>query len=240
MRLVSINTAKSDPPYWTRLQLLASGLGALDADVILLQEAFIGGAADTARALGDALGMRVEYTPARRKIRPLEGQFVESESGMAVLSRIPVVSMEAVPLPNDSRDGERVAQLVVLGGEMLIGNVHLTHLSDAVALRQQELEVVLRLMESGNHAPRILGGDFNAELADLAFDGWDALDLYRAADGAAPCATVGERCIDHVLSLARPGEHHARASDARLILAEPVDGVFPSDHRGLIVDVAQY
>src|SRR5262245_57761718 len=99
MRLVSLNTAKSDPPYWTRIQLMASGLHALDPDVILLQEAFVGGGADTARALGAALEMHVEYTPARRKVRPLEGTFVESESGMAVLSRIDIAGVQTAPLP---------------------------------------------------------------------------------------------------------------------------------------------
>jgi len=158
---------------------------------------------------------------------------------MAVLSRIPVVGVKDVPLPNDPRDGERVAQLIELVGQVLIGNVHLTHLSDAIALRHQQLEVVVRLMsESGDQVLRIVGGDFNAELADLPFDRWDVLDLYRAGSGAAPCATVGDRCIDHVLSLARPGERHARASGAHMVLAEPVDGVFPSDHRGVSVDVA--
>jgi endonuclease/exonuclease/phosphatase family metal-dependent hydrolase len=238
MRLVSINTAKSDPPYWKRLQLLGSGLGALDADVILLQEAFVGGAADTARALGNELGMRVEYTSARRKMRPLEAELVESESGMAVLSRIPMVGVQAVPLPSDPRDGERVAQLIVLAAQVVIGNVHLTHLRGAAALRQQQLDVMLRLIEADNHQQCLLGGDFNAELADFRFKRWDVLDLYRAGGGAMPCATVGERCIDHVLSLSGAGAHHARASGARLVLAESVDGVFPSDHRGVSVDIA--
>ena len=69
MRIVTLNTWKNEGEYERRLDLMAVGLGDLRADVVCLQECFVGGGSDTAARLAAALGMRAYPAPARRKLR---------------------------------------------------------------------------------------------------------------------------------------------------------------------------
>jgi len=239
IRFVTINTAKGDPPYWSRLDRLFRSLRAIDADVVLLQEAFVdldGTDAHTARHVAEALDMHLAYSAARRKARVFEGSERLTESGMAVLSRLPITHLEAVQLPSDPRDGERVAQLVVLQtshGPLLAANVHLTHLRDGAALRQAQFQTLVgHPVVARHYAARIVGGDFNADVP--AVDGWDLCDLYAAGGGSELRATLPSsgRCIDFLVSIARSG--HPRAASAAVVL----DGdQAASDHYGVMVDL---
>ena len=47
MRIVTLNTWKNEGEYERRLDLMAVGLGDLRADVVCLQECFVGGGSDT-------------------------------------------------------------------------------------------------------------------------------------------------------------------------------------------------
>src|SRR5688572_26954049 len=114
LRVVTINTGKGDGQYACRLALLADGLTRLDPDIVLLQESFIAldGSAHTARFLADRLGMQAAIAPARRKLREVEGRTVDSESGLAVLSRWMIRGSTTLALPSDPEDGDRIAQFV--------------------------------------------------------------------------------------------------------------------------------
>lgn len=72
LRVVTLNTAKCDQPYWRRLALMWHQLAALSSDVIALQECFAcQDRADTTQMLARLLGMSLAWAPARRKVRPL-------------------------------------------------------------------------------------------------------------------------------------------------------------------------
>jgi len=264
MRLVTINTAKGDGRYAHRLEALAWQLGALRPDVVLLQEAFAAcdGSIATAAYLGKALGLDVAYVPARRKERVADGRVLLSDSGLALLSRLPIAESKPLALPWDPADGERIAQLAVVehpAGLIRLVNLHLTHLRHGASLRRAQINTVLRHPWLGQPAvARLLCGDFNAalespELAGLLRGtfGWGVRDTYVAGGGGPFRATISPRaalhtastparCIDFIFSLDRPTEGHPSFSGSAVVLNthEPTVGVLPSDHFGVMTTLS--
>jgi endonuclease/exonuclease/phosphatase family metal-dependent hydrolase len=249
LRVVSINTGKGDGPYRRRVELLGSGLSALDPDLVLLQEAIRSsdGRLDTAQSLASYLRLRSEYIPARFKVREIEGTPVECWSGMGLLTRRAPDTVTRVVVPQDERDGERVA-LVARFGDLAIANLHLTHLRDAQALRRRQVETLLAAepLCSARHA--IIGGDFNTRLEEIrellaGIGRWRAIDAF--GDGTQLRATVpvdkpmrAGYCLDYIFALVRDNEPAPRFRGSSIVLDDPdSEGVHPSDHRGIMTTV---
>jgi len=178
MRIVSLNTWKCEGAYRQRLDLMAEGLAALAPDLLLLQEVFAtdDGQADTAAFLAQALSMSLARAPARRKPRRFEGESRVSTSGLALLSRHPLLSCQSILLPSDPADGERIVQLASVShaGHLLwLANLHLSHLPDAGILRTRQLQTCLEALEplAGNQ-PYLIGGDFNAAPGSAEMTRW--------------------------------------------------------------------
>ena len=147
MRLVTLNTWKGDGAYAGRMDRMAEGLAELAPDVVALQEVLLAPAlgCDTAAFLADALGLPAVTLPLRRKRRVVEGRAADSWSGLAVLSRRPILSHRTIPLPDDPRDGERAALAVELdldGIRVTVVTLHLTHLADGDALRRRQWDAI--------------------------------------------------------------------------------------------------
>ena len=258
VRCVTLNTWKNEGDYAARLRAMSAGLSALRPAVVFLQEVFRTEAngADTARALGEDLGMAVAYAPARAKVRAWHGSEVASESGLAVLVRGQVLSSERLELPSDEAGGERIALLVRArlpeGAEVVAGCVHLSHLRGDEARRREQLEAVLAddcwRMPA---ALQVLGGDFNApmeseELAWLAAHpqlrvtevGAD-LRLYQATHPLPPRAERPGRRIDALFSVGMRGEPSAKVVGGGVALDTPVRGVWASDHAAVWAEFIQ-
>lgn len=229
MRLVTLNTWKGDGAYHRRLIAMAEGLRAENPDIVLLQECLRAPEArlDTAAYLAKTLGMDHVAWHGRRKRRMVEGQGLDCTSGVAVLSRMPILASRIIALPLDPEDGKRAA-LAVRIGQVEYVSLHLTHLADGAVLRRIQLEAILSQIDIG---PSLLGGDFNAEPASMLFDGLPTADC-RALAGIAAVPTCEGRCIDHVMAVG----WSPRIDDVRLVLTEAHDGVIPSDHAGLSAD----
>ena len=249
VRCLTLNTWKNAGDYAARLRAMGAGLAALRPDVVLLQEVFRADAegADTARFLGEQLGLAVAYAPARAKMRSWHGCDVPSESGLAILVRGTVLASQRLPLPSDEAGGERIALLVRArlenGVEVIAGCVHLSHLRGDEARRREQLEAVLAA--GGWRTPaalRVLGGDFNApiesaELAWLSAPG----DLRLVEVGVdlrfdqpthplPPRAGRPGRRIDALFSVGVWGEPPTRIVEGGVALDVPERGVWPSDH----------
>lgn len=255
LRIVTINTGKGDGPYSQRLDLLATGLQQLRPDIVLLQEALAtdNGKRHTLDTLAARLDMHASYAPARRKHRLVEGEHLLCSSGLGILTRQAVTATAVVSLPSDPADGERIAQLSSLEWNsrwFLIANIHLSHLSGQDDLRRRQLATLLsHPWFDQNWSARMVGGDLNTPVGKLPtlFDDlseWTWRDGYSAGGGASDRATVpvnapsGEgKCIDFILSVSREPASHPRFQDARVVLDEPENGVYPSDHRGVMVSI---
>jgi len=248
--VVTLNTWKCDGDYFARVQAIAEGLKALDADIVLLQEVFASadGAIHTGEAVRERLRLPHVHAPARRKARALAGHDLESTSGLSVLTRLPVTEDDVLALPSDPADGERIAQIVTLdwnGGPLVVVNTHLTHLAGADALRIRQLAAIAEAVPEG--VPAIMGGDMNAEPDDAPIrwlhedSGLTVADAWGAAGGPQPTLTATDRttlsegCIDYLFALARDGSAALAITEAGRVLdtPDPATGTMPSDHAGV-------
>ncbi|MGQ0530619.1 MAG: endonuclease/exonuclease/phosphatase family protein, partial [Panacagrimonas sp.] len=172
MRLASWNTWKNDGDYRTRLAQMGAVLRALSADAVLLQECFRAEPdADTCAYLAAATGLTPIYAPARRKRRRFENSERDSESGLAVLTRWPLLDHDVIPLPSSDIGGERIALLVrvqTARGPLRLACVHLSHVRAEATLRRAQLEhVMARLADTARANETVLiGGDFNCARGD--------------------------------------------------------------------------
>lgn len=232
------------------MRALALQLAARSPDIVALQESFssIDGSHDTAAHLGHALGLNVCFVPARCKRRLCDGKWIDSCSGLALLTNCAFGRCVDVPLPSTFEDGGRAAQICQINAgtrSVLIANVHLSHLAEVAELRRRQLETVLshELFKHRMDAA-IVCGDFNAEIQSPElqyFFGppWRLIDTHHAGGGEAKVTCLGEdarwRDLDHIFSVqdghgSRPG---FRNSVVVLDTVDASSGVMPSDHRGV-------
>lgn len=249
LRLLTLNTWKCDGAYALRLQAMVNQLRPLNADVIALQEVFStpDGEMHTGRHLAQALNMALVDAPARGKRRCIGGQWRASHSGLAILTRWPVLRSQILPLPSDDADGERLALLCELdlnGHRFCVVNTHLTHLTNAQALRQTQWKTVLSLAVRGPRASRVaVCGDLNAPLSaselrePMAHGCW-----YGVANTTGLLDKVTHRDaygfatdLDHVVARRDAGLHWRKAAVV-LDHTDPATGVVPSDHAAVWVD----
>lgn len=237
--LLSLNTWKCDGPYRVRLHLLLQEIRRLQPGVIALQEVFQteDGTYDTAHYLARELGMACSVLPARRKMRLLEGRSWDSRSGLAVLSRYPVLHSEGLALSQDPRDGERWVQHVSVlpapGRPFEVFNLHLTHLKEADALRMQQVEEVLGWAAYREAAgPRLICGDFNAFPSDALHKRLSQVGESLFPLAAYPLTHPG---ADTALDYVYLEKGHIRVTEARIVMdrPDPERGCLPSDHYGL-------
>ena len=255
IRVVSLNTWKCEGDYGCRLELMADGMKAQAADLVLLQEVFatLDGTTNTGRFLAERLQMHCCFQAGRRKMRPVQGRDVESYSGLAILSRYPYEETGVLALPEDSRDGDRWAQWLrvhIDGHAILLINTHLSHLEDREDLRIQQLETIVAFASTcpGDHLV-ILGGDLNSRPGDPAMNWLDSQqrlpgrNAWRAARNLPATGTlVGEgshACIDHLFSFTpSSGRTGARWSRCFTALNEPGGaGNYPSDHLAVVAEL---
>ena len=224
----------------------------LEADVFALQECFatLDGGTDTARSLARSLGMHLHTAPARRKRRQFQGEWVDSFSSLAVLSRGPIQASEALVLPSSVADGDRVAQLCSMefaGRTLLLANAHLSHLAhpEGGALRTEQLRTVMnRLTQMPRHELTLVCGDFNAsmdsfELAPFMEPPWSLVDAFAQSGGGEKftCRTPEgqDLNLDQILCVPACSRMPVGYLEAVVVLNAPAQpwGVMPSDHAGV-------
>ncbi|MFF8095921.1 endonuclease/exonuclease/phosphatase family protein [Streptomyces sp. NPDC016675] len=186
--------------------------------------------------------------------------------GNAVLSRWPVTRRAALrlPAPEEFDDGRLAfhALLDAPGHPVPFFTTHLNSGAHAAAVRREQgaalAEFVARHRDGPGFFPPVVTGDFNAtpDSAEVRLltgaavpAGAALLDAWEHADPSAPSATwdganpyipggsgPGVR-IDHV-HVGPPGPGGlGRVRAARRAGDGPVDGVWPSDHAAVVVDL---
>jgi len=237
LRLISLNLWKNDGDYPARLHRILADLRPWAADLIAVQEAFAAPSLglDSAAFLADGLGLQVTSLPLRQKPRQVDGQWVESSSGQALLSRWPVQASRCLALPSDPADGERAALLVDLlcaGHRVTVAVLHLTHLAGAQDLRRQQWRAIADGLAVAPLA--VAAGDFNTPLAALAPEQQGFRDC-RASCGQPARSTLisggDPGGIDHVLVRGA-----VQVLGWQIILDHPTP--VASDHCGVLVDLA--
>lgn len=244
-----------------RHHAITAVLATLDPDVVCLQEVHgTDGGGDRAAELGHALGLRVARTDHPSHRGETFGNAILSRWPIAEQGQRRLVDASGQP-------GHRLALWAVLDapfGRLPAVTTHLAHRFDESELRQRQaaevLELVAELRDAPDTSPPVLvAGDLNAvpdsdelrlltgrrpppvpgvvltdvwpQVRDDPGHTWDRRVPYLA-DSAWP-----QRRLDYVLvswPRARPVGNPVQAF---LIGDEPVDGVWPSDHLGVVADL---
>ena len=207
------------------LERAAAVIEAADPDVVALQEVDQGcarsGGVDQAAWLGERLGMASAFGPFM--------DYDGGRYGMALLSKLPVVSSRNIALPPGAEPRSALAARLrtVDGGELVVVGVHL------YATEQERLAQAQALLGEleGEAAPVILAGDFNSEpgspVLDLFGQAWNHPD--KGEDRFTFPSDGARREIDYILVRSR-GELSVAGID---VLDEPL----VSDHRPVVLEL---
>lgn len=245
-------------PWEERLPRIIDELRRVHADVVALQEVWAADGTSSADVIADALGLErvlatdLEMSPG-------------VEFGNAVLSRWPIEGSEVRRLPAGDADDERrlVLRADVAGpnGPVQVFSTHLNWRFDQSAVRQLQVELIAEFVQDSRPRtyPPIVCGDFNAEPSSDEMrtltgqrpvaSGLVMHDSWRAVHATDPGFTWDNRNpfvadqleltrrIDYVLAGWPKAGGAGHAVTAELVGSEPIDGMFPSDHFGVVVEL---
>ena len=261
LRALTVNIWNRQGPWDKRLPLLQKGLAEARPDVVGLQEVLAFGGKSQADEIAAPLGWHVHYGAAWQMGGGLTfGNAILSPHPFVATDVLPL------PAPPEL-DSRSVAYALVEMpcGKVPVFCTHLTfqvYRSDARCEQVRALsEHVVRLAPPGDQTfPPIRLGDFNAEpdsdemrflrgltplggksvfFADCwaqtrpGEHGW----TYDRANPYAYRSREPSRRIDYVLVRGPDRSLRGEPLSARLVLAEPRDGIWPSDHFGLLAEI---
>jgi endonuclease/exonuclease/phosphatase family metal-dependent hydrolase len=245
-------------PWERRRPAIAATIRALDPDVVALQEVWgEPGGPNLAAELADELGHHHAFASRLS----LDGVGF----GNAVLSRWPITSSQAtdLPAPPDADEQRLVLRADVDGprGPFQVFSTHLNWRFDHSAVRQDQVRAVAEAVAAARPRtyPPVLCGDFNAvpdsdEIRVLTgraagpVDGLVFHDAWEVAgDGAGwtwsnanPYAALDlepDRRIDYVFVGWPKAGGAGHVTSCRVVGIDPVDGVVPSDHYGVLAEL---
>ena len=257
-RAATLNIWSRFGPWEERLRAIREGLRTLAPDVIGMQEVLRFPGLDQAELVSEGLGYEIAWGRASEN----HGYPV----GNAILSRWPILRSEVIPLPNGGSDEDRClvfAELDSPFGKVPFFCTHLNwkfHHGHIRCLQVKAItEAVARLAPLEGFPPVVVG-DFNAEpdsdeirymrgLTGLGGPYVYFADAFGVAGDGSPGTTFSkknqfaepmrepERRIDYVFVRGPADSQRGEPSAARVCFDEPFDGVFPSDHFGVIATI---
>ncbi|MFE2429594.1 endonuclease/exonuclease/phosphatase family protein [Streptomyces sp. NPDC059373] len=253
MRIATLNIWCRRGPWADRLALIRGELRQLAPEVVALQEVIRDRDGCQAHEIAAGLGHTVAYAPAAFR------------QGNALLSAHPVLEQQVLVLPGADRAEPRALLCVRLDtprGELPVFVTHLAWKANESALRLEQVrfiaERVAEFAPPGSGLPPVLAGDFNAgpgtpEIAHLTDSGWtdawahagdgtEGFTFHRRNDYAREWNEPDQR-LDYLFvrngkgSGPGPGSGDLVPKNTRLAFTNPVGGVWPSDHFGVVTDL---
>jgi endonuclease/exonuclease/phosphatase family metal-dependent hydrolase len=254
VRVATLNLWGRNGPWPDRLALIRAELGRLSPQLVGMQEVKRDEACQ-ATEIAEGLGYEIAYSPALSR----EGVTL----GNALLSRLPIREHRTLALPTAPGIETRALLYARVGtdhGELPVFVTHLDWQGDHGAARLAQARfIAARAAELGADLPPVIMGDFNAEpdsdeirylrglhVADgesVRFsDAWvwggdgTAGETFSRANDYARTARVPSRRIDYIFT---GGDDLLRGEPVHteVAFAAPHDGVWPSDHFGLVSDI---
>jgi endonuclease/exonuclease/phosphatase family metal-dependent hydrolase len=257
IKIVTINTWKCDGNYPVRMLLLAEQLTNLKPDIVACQECFQSdeGNADTLKFLAGELEMEFCFLAGRQRKRLFRKIWVDSFSGLGILSMFPIIGMAQFDLPNSPGDNDRKVQQALIElptGNLLLTNTHLTHLRD-VNLRTNQAKTLAALVTADKSARyHVVCGDFNAKPDSKEIETFKklsgAIDCYATGNGAEPRYSLEEAfrvnkmiCVDYIFAmLIADSNNYPQFTNSCIVLntEDETTGLYPSDHFGISTTMA--
>ena len=243
------------PRWQDRQPGIRQTLERLDPDVVALQEVWSGAQTTQADELAAALGMHAVFAGPSYPAAPTG----DIGLGIAVLSRWPVLDHQTLVMPARHRSWDPVTLAVRVAhpaGPLPIVatcmDYGIPYTDDRIAQGAFVADLATSPRFDGP-CPVLLMGDLNAAVdspvlrpvGDVLTDAWiagggspDAVTLpssHPSAPLEAGPQLVDQR-IDHIFFRAGREDQHVLVEGVQLI-GDAVDGVFPSDHRGVVADL---
>ncbi|MFO0593318.1 MAG: endonuclease/exonuclease/phosphatase family protein [Polyangiaceae bacterium] len=260
LRVVTLNIWNRLGPWEDRLTVIRKGIAELKPDLVGLQEVIEAEDKTQAQAIAEGLGYHSAYGLANTY-----GGGVSL--GNAVLSRWPIARTKVFRLPTGGTDENRSMLLAEIDSPHGLLPFFVTHLNwkqhESVVREQQVLEVADRVRAEApiDGLPPILVGDFNAppEASEIRFlKGLQSLEgksVYFADcfeqrgtgsgvtfDGTrntfAEVYHEHPRRIDYVFVRGPDQRVRGKPLAAQVVFDEPVDGVFATDHFGVMAEIS--
>ncbi len=261
MRVLTWNLWWRFGPWEVRQPAIATELLAVDADLLLLQEVWAKDDIDQAEDLGAALGFFVARSHRSDGTRHEFGNAILSRWPVAQTETLILPG----PDGNPGHRSAVAARLQAPGGDRWAVTTHLDWRYDGSRTRQMQLEQVVGWIVdlvgdvSSLAYPIVLGGDFNAvpesdeirRLTGLSIpyvdglvftDAWAAVGdgpghTWTRENAHSPDAQWPRRRLDYVFSSWPRPKPTGNPREAWLGGIEAHDGVVPSDHAAVIVEL---
>lgn len=237
LSVVSFNLYHDKADWPQRLPLIVAGLRALKPDVIALQEVLQHEQLpNQARTIADALGYDMYFVSTDPPGQP-------RRYGNAILTPRPILARSERRLqPYD--DARTVAHVRIAAGgrEVDVYATHLHYTIEGDTIRSRQLQDVLaHIDDTGDGAPHILLGDFNAPVTSAALQPLlvDYIDSYGSRHpepDASVHTTMNPEFFDRAARIDHIFAERGRFEvlDADIVLDRPgAGGHWPSDHFGL-------
>ncbi len=259
LTVLTLNLWNRAPPWEERLAVIRAGLAARAPDVVSLQEVIslpdVG--FDQAAQIADGLGYEVAFAQSPT------GEFI---LGNAVLSRFPIVERDVLILPQGGHDEGRCAlftRLQTPWGPLPFVATHLHWKLHHGHIRYAQVQALVDHLAGFVRAgdlPPVIAGDFNAEP-----DSDEIRFLRGYTGGRGPCVhfndcwrAAGDGTAGYTFARRNPNAALSREPDRRidyvfvggpdealrgvplscaLCFEEPVDGVYASDHYGVVARI---
>jgi endonuclease/exonuclease/phosphatase family metal-dependent hydrolase len=256
LRVLTLNIWNLSGEWRARREAILGVIRRWAPDVVCLQEVVANERGNQAEWLASALGA---WSVAYAGEPPVVGT---ARFGNAVLSRRPIETNSSTQLPYvpDELEVQRVVVHARTGG-VDVFSTHLAWQLHDAALRERQVQALVRFVSERADPAAPLGpvvaGDFNAEpdssairyLSGLAsLDGASVYlqDAWRLAGDGGPGITWSnrnphaaldqepDRRIDYVFSGFHGRKGGGRPVECQVVADEPADGVWPSDHFGVL------
>ncbi len=258
LRCLTLNLWGAEPPLAARMALVTEGLAALAPDIVALQEVreIPGQLENQALTLARATGYHQVFAPAVA--------FAGGHEGLAILSRTPIAEHAAAELPHAQPTERRILLSARLESGVWLHTAHLNYRLQHGQQREDQVMALDALVSArATDAPQIIMGDFNARpdadeirwmkgLVTLGGrravyqDAWDHVHpgqagwTWAAANPyTAPLRFLTlDRRLDYIFVTPERRDGRGRIHSCRIVLDQPSpDGVFASDHFGLLAEV---
>ena len=263
IRVLTLNVYGPANPEWERrCPLLARTIAELDPDVVALQEVPV----DTAEVLDTFLGDRYQLTHFARPSEDGIAGTLGTRWPHEVVARVDlgITDQARETLPWCETVIVETASPV---GPLVVAHHKPSWPFPAESERERQAVLAVDALEShlrSRDAHAVVLGDFDAtpDSASLQFwrgrrpvdgrsvcyqDAWEythpdepgyTFDLANPLVASGEIATAVSRRIDYVLVRSRLHGPSLQVTSCRRVLDEPVDGVWGSDHFGILADLA--
>jgi endonuclease/exonuclease/phosphatase family metal-dependent hydrolase len=261
LKVLSLNLWHDAGPWPARAKRIREWIDRLDPDLVGFQEALEGDGVDLAAELMAGRGYHLDFAAATPRWLGRDVAF-----GNAVASRWPIAERAVLALPGGG-DGETRSALSVTVeapcGPIAFTCTHLNWRFHHGHVRERQVLALAewaRARRPKDGFPPVMVGDFNAapESAEIRFlSGLQSLagrsvywnDAFAVAGDGGPGLTWSnrndharewlepDRRIDYVFVGPPRRDGVGQVTDCRVVCDDVVDGVWPSDHFGVLAEL---